>query len=144
MKGERGFTLIELMVVIIILGTLATIIVPRFLGREEEARRVAAVVQISSFKGALSMFRLDNGFFPTTGQSLEALVEKPTAEPRPGRWKEGGYLSRVPLDPWGNPYIYISPGIHSKEYDIISFGKDGLEGGEGDNADIRSWELEAR
>ncbi|MCD5390666.1 type II secretion system major pseudopilin GspG [candidate division NPL-UPA2 bacterium] len=144
MQREAGFTLIELMVVIIILGVLATIVVPRFLGREEEARRTAAVVQISNFKGALSMFKLDNGFFPTTEQGLEALVEMPTIEPIPKRWPEGGYLERIPLDPWGNPYIYISPGIHSAEYDIISFGRDGKEGGEGQNADIRSWELETR
>ena len=142
MRKEGGFTLIELMVVIIILGVLATIIVPRFLGREEEARRVAAVVQISSFKGALSMFRLDNGFFPTTAQGLEALVRMPTTEPLPKRWRR--YLDRVPLDPWGNPYIYVSPGIHSPGFDIISFGRDGRKGGEGDDADINSWELEAR
>lgn len=142
MRGKGGFTLIELMVVIIILGTLATIIVPRFLGREEEARRVAAIVQISSFKGALSMFRLDNGFFPTTAQGLEALASKPTTEPLPPRWR--GYLDRVPLDPWGNPYVYVSPRIHSPGFDIISFGRDGRKGGEGDDADINSWELEAR
>lgn len=142
MRKEGGFTLIELMVVIIILGVLATIIVPRFLGREEEARRIAATVQISSFKGALSMFKLDNGFFPTTEQGLEALVRKPTIEPIPKRWRR--YLDRIPLDPWGNPYVYISPGIHSPDFDIISFGKDGRKGGEGDNADINSWELEAR
>ncbi len=141
MRKEAGFTLIELMVVIIILGILATIIVPKFLGREEEARRTTAVVQISNFKGALAMFKLDNGFFPTTEQGLEALVEKPTTEPVAKRWKDGGYLDKVPLDPWESPYIYISPGIHSKEYDIISFGKDGEEGGEGENADIQSWEL---
>jgi general secretion pathway protein G len=139
---KAGFTLIELLVVIIILGVLATIIVPRFLDRGEEAKRVAATVQISSFKTALTMFRLDNGFFPTTEQGLEALVRKPTSEPLPRRWK--GYLARIPLDPWGNPYVYISPGIHSPGFDIISFGRDGREGGEGENADIRSWELEAR
>lgn len=142
MRREAGFTLIEVMVVMIILSILATIVIPKFMRQTEKAKRTAAVMQISSFKGALSMFRLENGFYPTTGQGLEALVEEPTAEPLPRKWPEGGYLDKIPLDPWGNPYVYVSPGIHSKEYDIISFGKDGEEGGEGENADICSWDLE--
>ncbi len=142
LKRRKGFTLIELMVVVAILGILALIVVPKFLGRQEEAQRTAAVVQINNFKVALSMFKLDNGFFPTTGQGLQALVKKPAGEPEPKRWKEGGYLARIPKDPWGNDYIYISPGIHSKDYDIISYGQDGEQGGEGADDDIVSWDLE--
>jgi len=143
-REKVGFTLIELMVVVAILGILALIVVPKFMGSQETAKRTAAVVQITNFKVALSMFKLDNGFFPTTGQGLEALVEKPGGGPELKSWKEGGYLERVPKDPWGNDYIYISPGIHSKDYDIISYGQDGEQGGEGANADIVSWDLEGK
>jgi general secretion pathway protein G len=142
--GERGFTLIELMIVIVILAILATIVVPRFMGREEQAKRTAAIVQIKNFEGALKLFKLDNGFYPSTEQGLKALIEQPTTGRIPKNWKEGGYLEakEVPLDPWGNSYVYLSPGVHNKEYDIVSYGADGVEGGEGNDADIQSWALE--
>ncbi len=137
---RKGFTLIELMVVIVILGILATIVVPRFLGREEEARRTAATVQIKNFETALAMFKLDNGFYPTTEQGLQALVEKPVGGRVPAKWKQ--YLPKVPKDLWGSDYVYISPGMEGGDYDIISFGQDGEEGGEGNNADLKNWELD--
>jgi general secretion pathway protein G len=143
-SGEDGFTLIELMVVIVILGILAVVIAPRYMGRVEEAKRTKAIVQIEQFEAALKLFKLDNGFYPDTEQGLEALVVKPQSGRIPKKWREGGYLEkgRIPLDPWGNPYIYISPGIHNVEYDIESFGADGEDGGEGEDEDIESWRLE--
>ncbi len=141
LKQSKGFTLIELMIVIIILGILASIVVPKLMGRPEEARRTKAKIQIRNFQQALDLFKLDNGFYPTTEQGLEALVKKPTVSPIPPRYREEGYIDRIPKDPWGNPYIYICPGKHG-EYDIISYGADGEPGGEGKNADIESWNLE--
>ena len=138
---SRGFTLIEIMVVVVILGILAGIVVPRLLDRPEEARRTKAQVQIRSLEEALGLYKLDNGTFPTTEQKLEALVEQPTVGRIPTRYREGGYMKKDPLDPWGNPYVYHSPGIHG-DYDIISYGADGEPGGEGNNADVNSWELE--
>jgi len=144
MKDSRGFTLIELLVVITILATLAIIVGPRLFGRTEEAKRAAAVTQIRNLETALAMYERDNGTFPTTEQGLQALVERPTSEPVPKNWHEGGYLEKgkVPLDPWGNPYVYISPGVHTKEYDLESYGADGVDGGEGKYADIESWNLQ--
>ena len=139
-KMRKGFTLIELMVVVVILGILAAIVVPRFLGREEQARRTAAKVQIKNFESALAMFKLDNGFYPTTEQWLSALVEKPIRGRVSSNWKQ--YLPRIPKDPWGNDYVYLCPGMDGRDYDIISFGQDGEEGGEDNNADIESWKLE--
>ena len=143
-RNERGFTLIELMIVIVILAILATIAVPKFMGREEQAKRTATIVQIKNFEAGLKLFKLDNGFYPSTEQGLKALVEKPTTGKIPKNWKEGGYLEakEIPLDFWETPYIYISPGVHNKEYDIVSYGADGVEGGEGNDADIQSWALE--
>ncbi len=140
-SGEAGFTLIELMVVIVILGILAAFVAPKMIGRTEEAKSKAARVQISSFEAALSLYKLDNGSYPSTEQGLQALVEKPAVGSIPSHWKEGGYLekNKVPRDPWGNEYVYLSPGIHDKDYDIVSYGKDGEEGGSGNNADIESW-----
>ena len=140
----KGFTLIELMIVIVILTLLATLVVPRIMDRLEQAERTTAVIQIKNFEGGLKFFKMDNRFYPSTEQGLEALVEKPTTGKIPKNWKEGGYLEakKIPLDPWGNPYVYISPGVHNKEYDIVSYGADGVEGGEGNDADIQSWALE--
>jgi general secretion pathway protein G len=141
LSNQHGFTLIEILVVVVILGILAGIVVPRLLGEPEKARRVKAEVQIRSFEQALSSFKLDNSLFPSTEQSLNALVELPRNGRIPTHYREKGYMKKVPLDPWGNPYIYISPGIHD-DYDIISYGPDGAAGGEGDDADINSWEIE--
>lgn len=139
-----GFTLIELMVVIAILGILAALVAPSIIGRKEDAMRAAAKTQIKNFEQALKLFYVDNGFYPSTEQGLAALVEKPSIGRIPQRWREGGYLESrsVPKDPWGNPYVYISPGIHNRDFDIISYGADGQEGGEGKDADVQSWALE--
>jgi general secretion pathway protein G len=134
-----GFTLIEVMVVVVILSILATLIVPKILGRPEEARRTKAMLDIQAIGSALQMYRLDNSRYPTTDQGLEALVTKPTSDPVPKRWKEGGYLEQLPVDPWGNPYVYLSPGEYG-DYDIVSYGADGLAGGEGKDRDVSSWD----
>ena len=143
-RDQRGFTLIELMVVVVILGILAGLIIPKIMGRPEEAKRLKARMQIEQLEQSLKLYCLDNGAYPTTGQGLSALVEKPASEPVPKRWREGGYLekSKVPQDPWGNPFVYYSPGVHSKDFDLVSYGADGEQGGEGKYADIESWNLE--
>ena len=140
---EKGFTLIELMVVIVILGILAGLIVPRLMGRPEEAKQVKAQLQIESLETALKLYKLDNGAYPTTEQGLEALVESSGSGTTPANWREGGYLEKgqVPKDPWGNAFVYLSPGLHH-EYDIISYGADGAPGGDGKNQDVNNWEIE--
>ncbi len=144
MQDAKGFTLIELLVVITILATLAIVVGPRLFGRTEEARRTAAITQIRNIETALALYERDNGFFPTTEQGLQALVEKPSTEPAPENWHQGGYLEKgkVPLDPWKQPYVYVSPGVQSEEYDLESYGSDKMDGGEGKYADIESWDLE--
>lgn len=144
MKNQRGFTLIEIMVVVIILGLLAGIVLPRILGQEEKARIDTAKVQIRALEGALDAFRLDNGFYPTTDQGLSALIKKPEAGRVPDKWREGGYLkpARIPKDPWNKDYLYFAPGNEGHEYEIISYGADNEQGGEGKNADIESWKIE--
>ena len=141
--NNRGFTLIELMVVIVILGILAGLIVPRFMVRPEEAKQLKAKMQIESMETALKLYKLDNGFYPDTEQGLQALVEMPETGNLPKNWKSGGYLEKgkLPRDPWGNEFVYLSPGVHG-EYDIVSYGADGVQGGEDKNADINSWEIE--
>jgi general secretion pathway protein G len=138
----RGFTLIEIMVVITILGVLAALIVPRVVGRTDDARIAAAKQDIASLMQALKLYRLDNGRYPTTEQGLQALIAKPTQEPIPSNWKQGGYVERstVPTDPWGEPYKYLNPGIRG-EIDVFSLGRDKTNGGEGPDADIGSWAL---
>jgi general secretion pathway protein G len=138
-----GFTLIEIMVVMVIIGILAGLIVPRIIGRPDEARQTKAQVQIESIETALKLYKLDNGYYPTTEQGLQALVEAPSAGQLPKAWREGGYLEKgkVPKDPWDNEYIYLSPGIHS-DFDLMSYGADGEPGGEGKDQDINNWELE--
>jgi len=140
-QSNKGFTLIELMVVIVILGILAGLIVPRIMGRPEEARRMKARVQIESIETALKLYKLDNGVYPSTEQGLQALVEPPSVGQLPRKWREGGYLEkgRVPDDPWGNQYVYLSPGLHG-DLDLMSYGADGEPGGEGADADINNWE----
>ncbi len=141
MRKNDGFTLIELLVVILILSLLVAIVAPRILGRTDEARKTAAQVQIKQLEGALNLFRLDNGFYPTTEQGLEALVTKPNISPIPLKWREGGYIPKVPVDPWGKPFVYLSPGTHG-ELDLVSYGADGEPGGEGKDEDIQSWNLQ--
>ena len=136
----RAFTLIEVMVVVAILAVLAALIVPKVMSRPDEARVVAARQDIASLLQALKLYRLDNLRYPTTEQGLAALVTRPTLAPVPPNWKPGGYLERLPRDPWGHPYQYLSPGLRG-EVDVFSFGADGAAGGEGFDADIGSWNL---
>jgi general secretion pathway protein G len=143
MKNKEGFTLLEIIVVVFILSLLAAIVAPKIIGRTDDARITDAKIQIKNFETALKLFKLDNGFYPSTEQGLSALVEKPVSGQIPQKYREGGYLEqkKIPLDPWGNPYVYISPGIYG-DFDIMSYGADGKEGGEGKNADIKSWDLQ--
>ena len=142
-RGNRGFTLIELMVVIVILGILAGLIIPRIMGRPDEARQTKARIMIEGIETAMKLYRLDNGFYPTTEQGLRALVEASTIPPVPRNWREGGYLEKgkVPKDPWGNDFVYLCPGTQG-EFDLISYGADGQPGGEGKNKDITNWSSE--
>lgn len=141
--SEQGFTLIELMVVIVILGVLAALIAPRIMGRPEEARRTKARIQIEGIETALKLYKLDNGSYPSTEQGLEALIELPSVGKLPKSWRKGGYLEKgkVPNDPWDNDYVYLSPGNHD-EYDLMSYGPDGEQGGEDEDKDINSWETD--
>jgi general secretion pathway protein G len=138
--AARGFTLIEIMVVIVILGILAALIVPRVLERPDEARAIAAKSDIAAIVQALKLYRLDNQRYPTTEQGLMALVARPTQAPAPPNWKPNGYLERLPKDPWGHPYQYLNPGLHG-EIDVFSLGADGQPGGTGIDAEIGSWDL---
>ncbi|MCI5147368.1 MAG: type II secretion system protein GspG [Candidatus Electrothrix sp. AR3] len=140
--GTQGFTLIELMVVIVILGVLAGMIVPRIMDRPEEARRTKAGIDIGALEQALKLYKLDNGKYPTTDQGLQALIEPPSAGSLAKKWRDGGYLDKndVPYDPWDYEYVYICPGLHG-DFDLMSYGPDGEPGGEGENADINNWEL---
>ncbi len=143
MKNNKGFTLLEIIVVVFILSLLAAIVAPKIIGRTDDARITDAKIQIKNLETALKLFKLDNGFYPSTEQGLSALVEKPVVGQIPQKYREGGYLEqkKIPLDPWGNPYVYISPGVYG-DFDIMSYGADGKEGGEGKNADIKSWDLQ--
>ena len=138
--GTRGFTLIEIMVVIVILGVLAALVVPRVLERPEEARAVAAKSDIAAILQALKLYRLDNQRYPTAEQGLAALVARPELPPAPVNWKPNGYLDKLRNDPWGRPYQYLIPGLKG-EIDVWSFGADGQAGGSGADADVGSWEL---
>ncbi len=139
-SSERGFTLIEIMVVVTILAILIALVAPKMVGRTDQARRVSTKAQMKNIEGALQLYKLDNGIYPSTEQGLEALVDVPTVGVIPKNWKEGGYLSKVPNDAWGNPFAYVSPGSNG-EYDLVSYGADDEPGGEGDDADIESWNL---
>ena len=137
-RRHSGFTLIEIMVVVVIMGVLAALLVPRLMGRTDDARILAAKQDIATLMQALKLYRLDNQRYPTTEQGLQALIARPTNGPQPANWKSGGYIDRLNKDPWGNIYQYMSPGTRS-EVDIFSYGADGQVGGTGNDADIGSW-----
>lgn len=139
-NNQKGFTLIEIMVVVVILSILAAFAVPRIMSRPDEARITKAQQDIRAIESALKLYRLDNFRYPTTDQGLQALVEKPTSSPEPKNWKQGGYLDRLPQDPWGNDYYYLSPGEQG-EIDIYTLGADGQADGEGIDTDIGNWTL---
>ena len=139
-KQQAGFTLIEVMAVVVILGLLVTLVVPRVLGRQEQAQSQKAQIDIHMLSSSLTMYKLDNYNFPSTSQGLEALVNKPSGTPAAPNWRSG-YVTRLPKDPWGNPYLYLQPGTNSKDYDVWSYGADGKKGGTGAAEDIGSWNL---
>jgi general secretion pathway protein G len=137
MKRQSAFTLIEILVVVAILGILAAIVVPRIMDRPDEAKRVAAKADVGAIVQTLKLYRLDNGFYPSTDQGLQALVQRPTSNPQPPNWKP--YLDRLPRDPWGSDYQYLNPGVRG-EIDVFSLGADRARGGEGSGADIGNWD----
>ena len=141
-RGDRGFTLLEILIVITILGILASLVAVRIMDRPGEARVTKAQLDIKSLENALKLFKLDNAFYPSTDQGLRALVEVPTVGRVPQKWREGGYLEKetLPKDPWNNDYLYLSPGVHNKDFDLWSYGADGEEGGEGEDRDVTNWE----
>lgn len=136
---HRGFTLVEVMVVVVIMAILAAIVVPKIMSRPEQARIVKAKQDILAIQNAMDLYRLDNGFYPSTQQGIQALVTKPTGDPTPNNWH--GYLRTSPIDPWGNPYQYLNPGKHS-DIDIFTYGPTGKPGGTGENAEIGNWEVQ--
>jgi general secretion pathway protein G len=138
--GQRGFTLIEIMVVVVIIGILAALVGPKLFGQVDRARIAAAKAEISTIENAMKFYRLDNFVYPSSEQGVEALVTKPN-DPSVKNWNPGGYLERLPKDPWGNPYLYRNPGTQG-EIDVLTLGADGIEGGEGNNADIGNWDLD--
>ncbi|MDA8388178.1 MAG: type II secretion system major pseudopilin GspG [Nitrospiraceae bacterium] len=142
-KDSNGFTLLELLVVVFILGILAAIVAPKIIGRTNDAKVAEAKVQIRDFETGLKLYKLDNGFYPTTDQGLESLITAPATDPIPKNYRPGGYLEqkKVPLDPWSNPYVYISPGQHG-DYDLSSLGANGQPGGTGYDADINNWDMQ--
>jgi general secretion pathway protein G len=139
-SSARGFTLIEVMIVVVILGILAAVVIPKILDRPDQARVTAAKADIAVIMQQLKLYRLDNAAYPATDQGLQALITKPTTNPIPANWKPGGYLEKLPNDPWGRPYQYLNPGLKG-ELDVFSLGADGQPAGEGNNADIGSWNL---
>ncbi len=142
-KKNEGFTLIEILIVIVILSILVWQLAPRIMGKPEEAKQLKARMDIGALETALKLYKLDNGVYPSSEQGLEALVEAPTVGQLPKKWREGGYLEKrkVPKDPWENDYVYLSPGLHG-DFDLTSYGADGEPGGEGNDQDINNWELE--
>lgn len=142
MQGKRqsGFTLIEIMVVVVILGILAALVVPTIMSRPDQAKGTVARTDVKAIGSALEMYRLDNGFYPSTEQGLDALAEEPSGSPEPRRWNQDGYLPKVPVDPWGHSYQYEVPGQHNtRGFDVYSLGADGRTGGDGINAEVGNW-----
>lgn len=137
--SDSGFSLLELMVVVVILSVLALAIVPRVIDRPDQARAARAKSDIAAISNALGLYRLDNLNYPTTAQGLQALVSRPTTDPPAPNWAQGGYLARLPKDPWGGDYQYLQPGVHG-DFDVFSYGADGQPGGSGADADIGSWQ----
>lgn len=135
---DAGFSLLELMVVVVILSILALVIVPRVIDRPDQARAARAQSDIAAIAGAVNLYRLDNFRYPNTEQGLAALVNRPTTDPQPANWATNGYMERLPIDPWGKPYQYLQPGVHG-DFDVFSYGADGEAGGTGPDADIGSW-----
>jgi len=139
LRRDAGLTLIELMVVVVILALLAVVIVPRVIDRPDQARAARAMADIAAISSALNLYRLDNSAYPTTEQGLAALVTRPTSAPVPGNWASSGYLQNLPVDPWGQPYLYLTPGVHGA-FDLVSLGADARQGGSGADADITNWQ----
>lgn len=142
-KHSKGFSLIEILVVLVIMGLLVSIIAPNVLGRADEARVQKVFADFSAIETALRLYRLDNYAFPSSEQGLGALIDRPTLAPVPANWRSGGYLESLPIDPWGNAYLFLSPGQQG-DYDIFSYGADGVRGGEGQNADYGNWQENAQ
>jgi general secretion pathway protein G len=142
LRRHRGFTLLEILIVITILGILASLIAVKLMDRPGEARAMKARLDIKTMENALKLFKLDNAYYPSTDQGLRALVENPATGRPATNWREGGYLEKgsIPKDPWGNEYLYLSPGVHNSDFDIWSYGADGEEGGTGEDADVGNWE----
>jgi general secretion pathway protein G len=140
-ERAAGFTLIEIMVVVVILGILAALVLPNVMGRIGQAQSTKVKADIQGYETALSLYKLDNFKYPTTDQGLEALVKQP-ADPSVRNWKEGGYIRSLKKDPWGNVYQYVYPGTHGTEYDLFTLGADAQPGGEGENADVGNWDLD--
>ncbi|MBW1766280.1 MAG: type II secretion system major pseudopilin GspG [Deltaproteobacteria bacterium] len=142
---DAGFTLLEILIVITILGILASLVAIRVMDRPGEARTLKAELDIKTLENALKLFKLDNAFYPSTEQGIGALVEEPTVGRISKNWRDGGYLEKgmMPEDPWGNDYLYLSPGIHNKDFDLFSYGADGEEGGEGEDVDITNWSVKS-
>jgi general secretion pathway protein G len=140
-RAQRGFTLIEIMVVVVIIGVLGAIVVPQFMSRPDQAKVTAAKIDIQAISTALEMYRLDNHHYPSTQQNLEALIKRPSGSPVARNWNPQGYLKSMPVDPWGTPYQYLNPGVRAVDggYDLFSLGADGVAGGDGHAADIGNW-----
>nr|WP_223275013.1 type II secretion system major pseudopilin GspG [Tateyamaria sp. syn59] len=137
-ERDAGFSLLELMVVVVILSILALVIVPRVIDRPDQARAARAQSDIATIVSAIELYRLDNLRYPTTQQGIEALVTRPTTDPVPTNWSTGGYIDRLPIDPWGQPYQYLYPGVHG-DFDVFTYGADGAVGGSGADGDVGSW-----
>lgn len=141
---EKGFTLLEILIVITILGILASLVAVKIMDRPGEARTLKARLDIQTLENAMKLFKLDNAFYPSTEQGLRSLVEAPTIGRVPGKWREGGYIEKgvLPKDPWDNDYLYLSPGVHNRNFDLWSYGGDGEDGGEGEDKDVSNWEVQ--